>query len=659
MGLRKTLLVIGIGLTLAASSLTGLVAWITADRIAAIAVDGSTQLAGSDFGHMARNMAAMCGSAASMLARAAETDLSVARGTLLRAGGMHLKKDQPVSWKAVNQYTKESSQVALPRVFVGSAWTGQVLDIHQNVPVVDEVGRLTDGTCTIFERMNDRGDMLRIATNVQGDNGNRAVGTFIPVVNPDGQRNPVLAAVLDGRKYVGRAFVVNQWYSSAYEPIKNEQGSIVGMLYTGVPEKTAVDPIRKVILNMQVGKSGYVYVLNAAGMTRGHYVISKNGARDGESLWDSRDAKGDFFVQRICSNALKLAAGEIGTDRYPWKNPGDSAMEFKIVRFAYFKPWDWVIAVSMPESEYFEIPNAIKWRSRAGLGVLALIGLAACLGAAAIWFAISRKLIAVIEPLAHELNDGAQQVTFAAQQVGASSQSVAEGTQQQAISVQTTMTSSGRVRSIAQENASIAHTASELMKGASEEIERTNRTLGQMSGSMTEIATSSQQVAKVVGTIDEIAFQTNILALNASIEAARAGEAGAGFAVVADEVRNLAQRSASSAHDTESVIGDAVERANHGKATLEGMAAAVQELIKTAEQVKSLVGQVDSSSTEQLNATNQLMQAMEKIEELTQETAAHAEESAAAGQELSAQAASMRALSQRLYGVIRGESKTA
>jgi len=258
MGLRKTLLVIGVGLTLAATSLTGLVAWVTAHRIASIAVEASTQLASSDFGHMARNMAAMCESAASMLARAAETDLNVARGTLLRAGGMHLKKDQTVSWRAINQFTKESTQVALPKVFVGSMWTGQVLDIHQNVPVVDEVGRLTDGTCTIFERMNDRGDMLRVATNVQGDNGNRAVGTFIPAVNPDGQRNPVLASVLDGRKFVGRAFVVNQWYSSAYEPIKDERGIIIGMLYTGVPEKTAVDPIRKVVLNTQVGKSGYI-----------------------------------------------------------------------------------------------------------------------------------------------------------------------------------------------------------------------------------------------------------------------------------------------------------------------------------------------------------------------------------------------------------------
>ena len=658
MGLRKKLLVIGVGLTLAATSLTGLVAWITANRIASIAVAGSTQLASSDFGHMARNMAAMCESAAAMLARAAETDLSVARGTLLRAGGLHLRKDQTVSWKAVNQFTKESSQMALPKVFVGSTWTGQVLDIHQSVPVVDEVGRLTDGTCTIFERMNNRGDMLRIATNVQADNGNRAVGTFIPAVNPDGQKNPVLAAVLDGRKYVGRAFVVNQWYSSAYEPIKNEQGSIIGMLYTGVPEKTAVDPIRKVILNTQVGKSGYIAVLNAAGSTRGHYVISKNGTRDGENLWESRDSQGEFFIQRICSAALKLKPGETGTDRYPWKNPGEAKAEYKIARFAYFKPWDWVIVVTMPESEYFEIPNAIKWRSRTGLGVLAAIGLLACLGAAAIWFAISRRMIAVIEPLAQELNNGAELVTSAALQVGASSQSVAQGTQQQATSLQTTLTSGGRVRSIAEENASIAHTASELMKGASEEIERTNRTLGQMSGSMTEIAASSQQVAKVVGTIDEIAFQTNILALNASIEAARAGEAGAGFAVVADEVRNLAQRSASSAHDTETVIGQAVERANHGKATLEGMSAAVQELIKTAEQVKSLVGQVDSSSAEQLNAAAQLMHAMEKIEELTQQTAAHAEESAAAGQELSAQAASMRVLSQRLYAVIRGGSQS-
>jgi len=171
---------------------------------------------------------------------------------------------------------------------------------------------------------------------------------------------------------------------------------------------------------------------------------------------------------------------------------------------------------------------------------------------------------------------------------------------------------------------------------------------------VTEIATSNRQVAKVAGAIDEIAFQTNILALNASIEAARAGSAGTGFAVVADEVRNLAQRSANAAHDVEGVIAGAVTKADHGTKTLEGMEGGVRHLMKTTDEVRSLVEKVNNGSTEQLKGSELLKQAIEQIDRVTQQTAAHAEESAAAGEELSSQAVSMRDLSERLTAVIKG-----
>jgi methyl-accepting chemotaxis protein len=349
-----------------------------------------------------------------------------------------------------------------------------------------------------------------------------------------------------------------------------------------------------------------------------------------------------------------LKEGEIGSERYPWKNRGDSEAEYRVVRFAYFQPWDWVVGVSIPEAEYYAVPNAIAARSESGLRLLAIIGLLACLGAAAIWYMTSRRLIAHIEPLARDLSEAANQVQSAAGQVTTGSQSLAQEASQQAGNVQKTMSSGSRVHSIAQGNAQIALTASELMSAASREIVRTNHTLGEMSGSMAEIAASSRQVAKVVGTIDEIAFQTNILALNASIEAARAGAAGAGFGVVADEVRNLSQRVAGAAQNVKDVIAEAVAKANHGTVTLEGMAGAVQQLIATAERVGSLVDQVNTASTEQLGRTSDLTATLGQVDRLNQETTAHAEASAAAGEELSAQAEAMHILSQRLSRVIVG-----
>jgi len=242
----------------------------------------------------------------------------------------------------------------------------------------------------------------------------------------------------------------------------------------------------------------------------------------------------------------------------------------------------------------------------------------------------------------------------AAEQISGSSQGLAQGAVQQAASVQDTYSASAKIHSIAEANAATARAAFELMDSASREIVHTNQTLAQMSGSISEIASSSKQVAAVIGTIDQIAFQTNILALNASIEAARAGAAGAGFGVVATEVRNLALRSAAAAHDTGAVIETALIKAQAGKNTLEGMSNAVGALIGTAEQVKALVEKVNVTSKEQLAGTRHFTRAMEQVQRLANETAARAEEGASAGEQLTAQAQSMRSLSRRLNAVISG-----
>jgi len=654
MGLRKRLLFIGVGLMVASTLITGFVAWLGSRNIVSIASAGSTKLVDSDFIHAAEHMTEFCQSARTMLTEAVESDLNGARGILLRDGGAHLAEKEKVRWEAVNQYTKAPSTADLPKLLVGNEWPGQVTDFTQRVVVVDAVHRTTSATCTLFQRMNDAGDMLRIATSVPASDGKRAVGTFLPVVNPDGQPNPVLATVLEGKRFVGRAFVVNQWYSSAYEPLTDAAGKIFGMLYVGVSEKTAFDSIRTAIIGTKVGNTGYVYVLHAKGAERGHYVISKDGVRDGENLWDASDANGNPFIQRICQKALTLKPGELAMDRYPWKNPGDQVAQYKRAWFTYFQPWDWVIAVSMPESEYYEVPRAIETISRKNLSILAMAELLSILVAAIIWYAASRRLVGQIEPIVRELQNSSQRVTAAAEQVSVSSREMVQGAVQQAASIQDTHSASAKVHSIAEANAATARAAFELMDSASREIVRTNQTLAQMSGSISEIASSSKQVAAVIGTIDEIAFQTNILALNASIEAARAGTAGAGFGVVATEVRNLALRSAAAAHDTGAVIETALIKAQSGKKTLEGMSNAVGALIDTAEQVKALVEKVNVTSKEQLDGTKHFTHAMDQVHRLANDTAARAEEGASAGQQLTAQAQSMRDLSRRLNAVIGG-----
>ena len=148
--------------------------------------------------------------------------------------------------------------------------------------------------------------MIRVATTVADDEGMRAIGTFIPAVHPDGQENPVIGVVRKGGVYQGRAFVVNQWYLTAYEGLRDPEGRLVGMFYVGVRQKTVEARIRQAILQTKVGKTGYVYVIGARGEFRGRYIISHRGERDGENVWDSRDSDGRWLLIRFM-----IAAGLI------------------------------------------------------------------------------------------------------------------------------------------------------------------------------------------------------------------------------------------------------------------------------------------------------------------------------------------------------------
>jgi len=654
MGLRKRLLVTGVGLTLAAIVLAAAVAGFGDRQITAAAMGGSHRMMDDDFDHVATDMLVMAESMAASVQRASRADLQLAHEALQRVGGLNFSKAETVSWRAVNQYTHDASPVTLPKILLGGAWPGQVRDFATRVAVVDEPRRVSGATCTIFQRMNARGDMLRVATSVAASDGQRAIGTFIPAVNPEGAANPVVSTVLGGRTFIGRAYVVDGWYEAAYEPITGPGGAVTGMLYAGTPEKTAADLLIRAMTGTKVGRTGYIWVLNASGITRGHYVVSKGGARNGEDIWESRDAAGKPFIQDICRQALALKPRQLATARYPWKNAGDPAVYMKMARFTYFAPWDWVIGVSIPESEYNELPDTIAAISRNARNLMAAAAFGSALLAVLVWLVVSRRLACQLEPIAEELRQASQQIDAGSRQVCAGSLSLADGASHQAADVQQTFASGRKVHEIAQDNAAAAKTVFDLMGNASREIARTDRTLEEMSASIAGIAVSSQRVAKVVGAIDEIAFQTNILALNASIEAARAGAAGAGFAVVAEEVRHLAQRSAAAAGEIATVIGEAVSQAKQGKNTLYAVAGAVRELIANTEKAQSLVSRVNETSSEQLQGMNQLTGSLERIQSLTEQTASHSQQSAAAGEQLNAQARTMSDLSRRLLSVIAG-----
>ncbi|NLH48956.1 MAG: HAMP domain-containing protein [Myxococcales bacterium] len=279
-----------------------------------------------------------------------DNNLNVARHVLNAHGDVRLLPDT-VDWRAVNQYTKETRDIRLPKMTVGGQWLGQTADAKTRVAIVDEVTDLVGETATIFQVMNDDGDMLRVATTVKDILGNRAIGTYIPATNPDGSPNPVIATIRAGKTYHGRAFVVNDWFLTAYEPLRDGDDQLVGMLYVGIQQKAVESRLRQAILKIRIGRTGYVYVLEGKGEKKGHYIISQNGERDGEDIWDSRDSDGNYVIQAIINNAIALAPGELSTIHYRWQNPGEAEPRWKTARLVYFAPWNWVIGTSVYDDE--------------------------------------------------------------------------------------------------------------------------------------------------------------------------------------------------------------------------------------------------------------------------------------------------------------------
>ncbi|MFC0336286.1 methyl-accepting chemotaxis sensory transducer /methyl-accepting chemotaxis sensory transducer with TarH sensor [Kushneria avicenniae] len=256
-----------------------------------------------------------------------------------------------------------------------------------------------------------------------------------------------------------------------------------------------------------------------------------------------------------------------------------------------------------------------------------------------------KALSATQQSLSHTVSTvrlGSHRINDDARLIARDNMDLSARTEQQAASLEQTAASMEELTATVSQNAENSRQASQLAQEASRQAQRGGEVIVEVQQTMQGINQSSQQMGDIIALIDSIAFQTNILALNASVEAARAGEQGKGFAVVAGEVRALAGRSASAAGDIRELIDNSLKRVGDGSELVEQASSTMQVIVESVQRATEIIAEIASASQEQSSGIGQVNQAISQIDQVTQQNAELVQNAARAASELERQAHALR-----------------
>ncbi|MDR7295655.1 methyl-accepting chemotaxis protein-2 (aspartate sensor receptor) [Pelomonas aquatica] len=536
--------------------------------------------------------------------------------------------------------------------------TGELRDwgpkLNGNFTQVDKFTAVTGGVATVFAAKGE--DFERITTSLKNEKGERAMGTLLD------KQGAAYAAVKSGKPYTGRATLFGRAYMTHYEPIKSDAGKVVGILFVGYDLDAFEAAMDRMAASAKFFQHGGTYIV----------TMPKDPAK--AQLAAHPSAKGKL-LSSVAPGFEKLLAEQTAStvvlDDVPDVLGNGQGDNFAVARKSE-KTGHWVVA-QVSRSEAGAAGRNMLWFFGGALALTA-VGL----GFGLMWMmrrwvaqplaSLQRAVGAIAEgdlshPVSSNRNDeiGALiQDTEAMRQrlattigtvrnsvdsIGTASTEIATGnldlsqrTEQTASNLQNAASSMSQLTGTVRQTADSARTANQLVQSAVSAATRGGEVVGQVVTTMDEINAASKKIADIIGTIDGIAFQTNILALNAAVEAARAGEQGRGFAVVAGEVRSLAGRSADAAKEIKALIGNSVERVDNGARLVQAAGTTMGEIVSSVQRVQDIIGEISSAASEQSEGIASVNTSVVQLDQMTQQNAALVEESAAAAESLKEQA---------------------
>ncbi len=508
--------------------------------------------------------------------------------------------------------------------------------VSNNFNRVDGFAQATGGNATIFTRKGD--DFVRVTTSVQKQDGSRAVGTLLD------RNSPAYRANINGQSFTGFVELFGKSFITNYTPIKDRNGSVIGIRYIGIDFTRSLENLKQGFRSTRIGDNGYMFVVNT----------------DREKNFGNLVLHPSNQNQRFDTAILEtMLAQKKGTIEYAY---GDDNARF-FASYVQIPKLNWLVAASIPKAEMLAGKRDLT--SLMILVTCLLIVAISALIVVLLRYMLAKPLDEVTQHLAliasgdysqeieinrkdevgqvqfamtqmqqrgrqmvQEIADTSLALASAASQLSEASAQVAHGSREQtesATSMASTMEelnasieslsrNAEQAQSLSNDSNDSSQQGAQVIRAAGDAMQDVSSTVQRVSNEISGLGKLSGQISAIIQVIQEIADQTNLLALNAAIEAARAGEQGRGFAVVADEVRSLAARTSTSAQEITATIDQIQEGTSN---TVESMAQGVEQV----EYVSELAQQAGGAIEEIQSGSQQVVEVFTDISEMLREQA--------------------------------------